>query len=293
MGHIILTVASYLLFNIAVWISLGKGGLPALAMANILGGIFTTIRYRQQIRDTGMKPNIKVALLGAIGIGCIVFGLRGAHQQLPVSISMELVYNSFAVSSWPLFVLLNVFWAKYFTERPNDFDLMCHGVMAIFVFLRIWSYNLDVDTIVISLPWVGIAVLGYVVFNLSIKLGRQHRATNIAMNLSGGVLLFIMAFLFSDFSNWQWWTPKYMMGAILGGIAIYGIVSRLGASYAVFTERSMSSLVAPLVYDGILVASPMVMVLTREQLSWPTVIIAAGMLLITAIRYKWHKTIRD
>lgn len=184
-----------------------------------------------------------------------------------------------------MFVALNQFWPKSFQERPNKFDLVCHGLMATMVVTRFTTYG-DFNFEPIGAAWIALAIAGYMLFNISIKLGRGHRATNLVMNVIGGLVL------------WGWGTAQgettlianmpVIGSAILGGIAIFGIVRGLGQSYAHFGAKNKASLVAPLVYDGILVASPAIMAVTGEAPSNWTFGVAAGMLAITIARYRHH-----
>lgn len=288
MFNVLMTVAAYLAFNLSIWLSIGKGGIPALAGANILGGLITLAwYYKKEVKNKGY-PKFTISFLGALGILLIVAGLRNAHASIPVSLSMESVYNGFACLSWPLFVLLNLRWPKTFSERPNRFDLGCHAAMAILVLTRFLTYG-EVGWNFMAVIWVMVAIAGYMMFNISIKLGKAHRATNIAMNLLGGLLVAIMAACVGDFGQWSW-TGRYLFGLLLGGLAIFGIVKYLGASYGHFGALKKGSLVAPLVYDGILVASPLVMVITGEwsRISVWTLLVAAGMLAVTTLRYRHH-----
>ncbi len=275
-------LAFYLLFNVAIWLSLGKGGLIALAAAHAHGALVTASYYRGQLKG---KPKWSVALLGSFGILAIATGLRGAHDHLPVSLGIEAVYNGFACLSWPLFVGLNRFWPSSFAERPNWFDLVCHALMAGMVAVRFTTYG-DFTISSMGLMWVGFAIAGYMVFNVSIKLAKGHRPTNVAMNLGGAALLGMVTFVREGLPSG--WSVALLMGMVLGGLAIFGIVKSLGDSYAHFGKLNKGSLVAPLVYDGILVASPLLMIITGEKVSGWTFAVAAGMCVITIVRYRHH-----
>jgi len=298
--NICLTVISYLFFNVAVWLAIGEGGLPALAAANIAGGLITAVFKRKEIISDkrGKMPKWHISLLGAFGIVAIVHGLRGAHTALPVSISMEMVYNSFAVLSWPMFAGLYMKWSKHFEEKPNFFDGKCHVIMAIFVLLRIRDYGLNFSEVAAASWWVGLAVLGYMLFNVSIKLASLHRITNVFMNLIGGALLLIWSFASSEFFGGYWWSFRHVSGAVLGGLAIFGIVTFLGASYNDFGKKGLSSLVAPLVYDGILIASPLVQICIGtiaifSAESAGMYLIAFGMLAVTSVRYQVRHVFKE
>lgn len=277
------SIAFYLIFNVAIWLSLGKGGLIAMAAANAIGALTTGAYYRKQLSG---KPQWSIALLGSFGILAIVMGLRGSHAHLPISLSIEAVYNGFACLSWPLFVGLNRFWPSSFVERPNRFDLVCHALMGIMVTLRFCTYG-NYSFELIGLMWIGLAIAGYMIFNISIKLGKGHRPTNITMNLGGAGLLILMTFGKESLPTTSWST-MLPTGMLLGGLAIFGIVKSLGDSYAYFGKLGRGSLVAPLVYDGILVASPSLMILTGEHVSGWTFAVAAGMFVITIARYRHH-----
>ncbi|MBD3311072.1 MAG: hypothetical protein GF349_01065 [Candidatus Magasanikbacteria bacterium] len=215
-------------------------------------------------------------------------GLRGGHSELDVSISMEMVYNGFAISSWPLFLLLNRFWSKNFQEKPNRFDLYCHGLMGLLVYMRIMTCD-QKDLIVSATPSIIIAIAGYALFNISIKLSNGHRATNITMNMGGGTLLLVYATILKDIGHWDW-DPIFIGGFILGAIGIFMLVRELGQSYIHFGHKGQASIVSPLVYDGILVGSPLVTLITDDMPDeWLFIIpIAFGMLLMTMIRYRHH-----
>jgi len=287
MPHVLLTVVAYLFFNLAIWLSVGEGGLLALAGANALGATITlAFYYRKEVQGKGSpKP---AAMIGAVGILLIVIGLRQAHATLPVSLSMEAVYNGFAIVSWPMFVALALLFPTHFTERPNKFDLGCHFLMAFLVAARFLTYG-AVDWNIMSILWVVIAILGYAAFNVGIKLGKSHRATNITMNFAGALLVLGYALLIGDLGYWQA-SPRYLGGLFLGGAAIFGIVRELGASYGHFGAMKKGSLVAPLVYDGILVLSPTVMIVTGEwdKISVWTIVVGLGMLGVTVVRYRHH-----
>ena len=289
MGNIILTVVSYLVFNLAIWLSIGKGGIIAIALANIAGATIMATHYHQQIISQGTRANLRVSLIGAIGILLIVLGLRGAHNSLPVSLSMEAVYNGFAIFSWPLFVILHLRWTNSFTETPNRFDLLCHFGMAALVTIRFATYG-DFQVDVSVFFWIIVAIAGYASFNVSIKLAKGHRLTNVWMNLIGGGLLILLAVIDWDRENMRINYFRYASGFALGATAVFGIVYNLGASYTHFGKLNKASLVPPLVYDGILVASPLVMIITGEfhLISFWTISIACGMLLITVFRYRHH-----
>lgn len=99
MQYILATIASYLLFNIAIYLSLGMGGVMALGLANVLGALATSLAYSTEIKKQGQRPRWRISILGSVGIVAIVAGLRGSHGHLPVSLSIEAVYNGFACLS--------------------------------------------------------------------------------------------------------------------------------------------------------------------------------------------------
>ncbi len=286
MSYVLATVISYLLFNVAIWLSLGMGGLIALGAANIFGAVATAISYSAQVRTQGLRPNWFVAVLGSFGILGIVVGLRGSHGHLPVSLSIEAVYNGFACLSWPMFVVLNQVWPNAFQERPNRFDLACHLLMVTMVVIRFTTYESYAFQIT-GVVWIMLAICGYMLFNISIKLAKGHRMTNITMNIGGGILLVLCGSLVRDGLVFSW-NLMLVYGSLLGGLAIFGIVKGLGESYNHFGRLGKASLVAPLVYDGILVASPAIMPISGEYPSNWTFGVAISMLAITIIRYRHH-----
>ncbi len=288
MTHIILTVVGYLGLNLAIWLSLGEGGLVMIAFSNMLGALITFIRFRTEVDSQQREIKWLPALSGSLGILLIVYGLRSSHAHLPVSLSIEAVYNTFATLTWPMFVFLHWVAPKHFSDRPNTLDIFCHVLMFGMVVLRFATYSgfePSENIWVVFIP-----VCGYMLFNISIKLSGGHRMTNIAMNIGGGVLLLLMAGKTGELRASSF-TPQYVAALTIGALSIYTVVSRLGASYKHFIGRGQASLVAPLVYDGILVASPAIMYFTDEAQHFTrwTIVVALGMLVITAIRYFGHQ----
>jgi len=287
---IIVTICAYLGFNVAVWLAIGHGGMVALGVANVLGGLMTALYFRKEMKGA---PKLHISALGAVGIVLIVLGLRWSHSVLPVTLSMEAVYNLFAIVTWPTFVLLHYIWPKKYQEEPGWFDLGCHAAMFLLVVARFATYG-DVELTLATLAAVGTAILGYLWFNLSIRAAatlpeKQRRPTNVTMNVLAGITLITLAMFYDAPSMVA--SGRNLTGLALGGISILGIVAALGSAYAHFGKLKLPSLVAPLVYDGILVASPILMVLTGEtnSLSGWTVLVAAGMLAVTVVRYRYHR----
>jgi hypothetical protein len=204
---------------------------------------------------------------------------------MPVYLSMEAVYNGFAVVSWPLFVLLGVFLPQRFADRPNRVDLLAHTAMSFMVIARFW--NAEVVWTGISVGGVILAILGYALFNIAIKLAAGHRATNVTMN---GIAVCMLAVLSCMLESGSRWSAFHGAGAALGGAAVFTIVRELGASYKWFGSRKQASLVAPLVYDGLLIVSPLVTIVTGGFIhDWPRMVsTAAGMIAITVFRWWYH-----
>lgn len=286
MRHLFGAVGAYVFFNIAVWASIGHGGLIALAAANALGGAITMAMYwRSEIVGRGM-PRFWIALLGACGVAGIVGGLRVAHASMPVHLGMEAVYNGFALISWPMFVMLRVFAPTRFTDRPTTVDLVCHGIMASLVTARFWNAQVEWSGQVIAA--VCFAITGYAVFNVAIKLAVGHRATNLAMNGFAALLLIILALVAGESASE--WSTIHVGAAVLGGTAVFLIVRELGACYRWFGNQGLGSLVAPLVYDGLLIASPVVTLITGGDIhEWPLMLTTAiGMVAVTLFRWWYH-----
>lgn len=280
-----MTVIAYLVFNLAVYISLGTGGIIAMGGANITASAVTAVVFWQAIKASG-KPRLEISLLGGIGIVLIVVGLRVSHARFPdLALSLEGVYNGFAVSSWFIFITLNHFLADEFPERPNDFDAICHLLMGLLVVGRFYQFGLQL--IPAAVLWGVIpAILGYTLFNISIKLAHGHRATNVMMNVIGGFGLIVGGLVTGGGDGVSFVNHANAAGLLLGGCSIFGIVYCLGKAYSRF-ERA--SLVPPLVYDGILIGSPTLSCLvTGNPLSFWTVWTGVGMVLVTIVRYKYH-----
>jgi len=199
---------------------------------------------------------------------------------------VEAVYNGFAIGSWPLFVLLAILWKNQFNEKPNWFDLGCHLAMATMVFGRFYTYPGNFQFTTIGMAWIAVAIAGYALFNISIKLSKGHRPTNVGMNIGGGLLLAAASLVWYGGLNVEHLEWK---GIALGGLSILGIVWALGKSYAHFGAQKKASLVAPLVYDGLLVTAPLLSLATGEPTSWTSgLAVGFGMLLITFVRWRYH-----
>jgi len=286
MGYILMTIIAYLAFNVSIWFSINEGGMVAMAFTNFVGAFGTAIFFRKDIK-TGSSANKMVALMGSLGILLIVVGLLGSHRHLPVSLSIEAVYNGFAIASWPLFVLFGIYWPAKFTERPNNFDFICHFAMAVMVFGRFLTYPGNFRITIIGISWIAVAITGYALFNISIKISAGNRATNILMNVGGGVFLLILSLFFQDVDSII--NNLEIRGILLGGFAILMLVWALGKSYQKFGARNQSSLVAPLVYDGLLVAAPVLSIITGDPISLTNgILLGFGMLSITYIRWRYR-----
>ena len=74
MGFIVVTIFGYLVFNVAVWLSIGTGGIIAMALANFLGAVLTAVYFRKEI-TVGSKAKKGIAVMGSVGILLIVLGL--------------------------------------------------------------------------------------------------------------------------------------------------------------------------------------------------------------------------
>lgn len=283
MFYVVLTVACYLCFNVGVWMStLGQSDL-AVGFGYLLGCLAIRLRFANQIRAQSNTPIQWPLVLGCgVSILITVSALRYAHSRLPLSLSMEAIYNGLAMASWPTFLMLNWFWPQRFKERPKWFDLLCHLLMFLLVALRFstyGAYHLDGGTIMA----LAAGASGYIGVNLAVMLIAGHRLSNIL-----GIALAAVALLCWQITNgasWHW-NGASIGATLLIALASYGIPVYLTAAYAHF--KQLASLVPPLVYDSLLVASPLVMIVRGEMVSHWTVLVAAGMVIVTVIRYRYH-----
>ena len=289
MQYIGICIIAYLAFNFGISLPSLTVGLVVMALANFLGAGVTATWFRKELQGW---PKIGRALMGSLGIGLIVLGLINSHDGLPIALSVEAVYNGLAISSWPVFLLLTWRWPGRFGNRPNWFDLGCHLAMAGLVFTRFYLYPGSFELTAIKLVWIGVAIAGYLCFNISIKLAGGHRPTTILMNLGGGFLLTALAVYKGQFTLNIGWDG--FGAALLGGIAIFGIVWSLGKCYGHFGPKGQGPLVIPLVYDGLLVFAPVLSLFAGDKVT-PTygVAVGLGMIFITYLRYWYHTRKRD
>jgi hypothetical protein len=286
MQYIALTIICYLLFNFAIILS--ASNLLALAGANFLGGIITGIYFRHEIIIQDKRPRCLISIMGAIGILLIVLGLRGVYLHFPPSLGMEAVYNGFTIASWPLFLLLSLVWSSKFKEKPRLFDLYAHLAMAVYVAFRFGIHGEWFP--VKAFFWVLVAILGYCLYNISIKTADNHRATNILMNFTGGILLILWTVFAGEYKAVAY--LPLVAATLLGGMAICGIVWGLGQSYIHFGKKNLATLVPLLVYDGIIISATVLGSILREGVVVWAIVTATGMLSVTALRYIYHSSRR-
>lgn len=285
MINVLYTVGCYLLFNLGVYYSTLGGSDLALGVGYILGCVLIRWRLANQIRQQSQLPINWWCVIGnAVSILVTANALRYAHARVPLSLSMEAVYNGLAMLSWPTFLLLGNFWPKHFSDKPKAFDLLCHGLMFLLVATRFntyGAYSIDAAT------WAALAcaAIGYIGVNVTIKLFKGHRLSSIY-----GILLAAVILLAGQFYSgaWQLWSLNgyFVISLVLVSIASYGIPVYLAGAYAHF--KSLSSLVPPLVYDTLLVTSPLVMIVRHEVISPWTIGVGIGMIIVTVIRFRYH-----
>lgn len=290
MGPILVAVLCYLVHSVAIDALKGPGGFWGLVAVEFLAAFVMAVLYRKQIwEQRGLPIKWGVAFIGGSGIGIIMVALPWVYRVLPVSLGMEAVYNGLAIFSWPVFILLHLRWKKRFQERPNRFDLGCHLLMFILVIGRFGTYEGVFDLLGAAIP-TALAIGAYLMLNISIKFAEQHRVTLILLYIIGGVWVGGIGLL-NGVELPQWDTPSFYIAIIADTCAVLGILVILGVAYKRFGERAQSSLVIPLVYDGILVGTPLVITVTGESMSIWTFVLSAAMLLVSLVRYHHHNKV--
>lgn len=285
MIYVLLTVVSYLLFNWGVWLSTLGGSELAVGIGYLVGCGLIGLKFNGQIKQQRASPiKWKLVLFGTTSILVTINALRYAHSQLPLSLSMEAIYNGLALGTWPTFLILHRFWPATFKDRPKWFDLGCHAVMLLLVLTRFLTYGEYHLT-----GWTILAIVcgaaGYIGVNIAVMLIAGHRVSNILIVAIAALILLCGQIGWGAAATWSW--NLQSLGAVtLVALASYGIPVYLTAAYAHF--KSLASLVPPLVFDSLLVASPLMMVVRGELISIWTVIVAVGMVVVTVARYRYH-----
>lgn len=285
MINVLYTVGCYLLFNLGVYFSTKGGSDLALGAGYILGCALIRWRLANQIQQQSQMPINWWCVVGnAVSILVTANALRYAHARIPLSLSMEATYNGLAMLSWPTFLLLGSFWPNHFSDKPKAFDLLCHGLMFLLVATRFntyGAYSIDATT------WAALAcaAIGYIGVNVTIKLFKGHRLSSIYGILLAAGCLLSWQIVHGALAHWQG-NQYSLLGILLVTVASYGIPVYLAGAYAHF--KGLGSLVPPLVYDSLLVCSPLVMYVRGEVISPWTIAVGVGMITVTVVRFRYH-----
>ncbi|MBU1119506.1 hypothetical protein KKH43_06515 [Patescibacteria group bacterium] len=274
MIYVFLTIIAYILFNFSI-IEAGNS-LLNIAIANVIGGLFT-MWWR---KGRPWKGNLLHAIPGAIGIPLIVYGLSFSHKSLqaPGEV-MEVVYDIFIVS----FTI--TLWAFNKTKMAKV-DMPRHLVMLALVGLRLVIHWKSHWTFMSFVP-VLVAVLGYILFNTSIKISQNNPSTNSLMNILGGVVLALSGLFVPgvtvELTSISW------VAAFSGG-SILLLVWAFGSSYGSKFFAKCVEVVPAMVYDGLLLAAPLTIGLWYGQnFYFVDFLITLGFLAVAVDRLWCHK----
>ncbi len=275
------SILGYIIFNIAI---IESHGIANYGLMNLLAGILSLIIFHNEVRS---KPQLLIALLGAIGIVAIVFGLRWTHQALsdPAS-TMESVYDLVVFSSVGLWYLVEI-PLKLGRTPIRRFDIAFHVLMFGLVVLRLAIHWQDKWSITNFAPVI-IAVLGYWLFNISIRLSQKDssktRTTNIAMNILGGTLLLIISFIIGGNAL------SVNQGTPIGVVGIVAIVFCLGKAYKYLGEKGLAPLVVTGTYDGLLIFAPIVLSFVfAQKFLVVDLLITFGFIIVMASRVAFYR----
>jgi hypothetical protein len=277
---LLLTVLGYIFFNIAVI----ESGHSTLNLGLMNAGVVACIIFRHQLKAW---PRWGVSVLGALGILAIVYGLRWTHAALqdPANV-MEVIYDLVVFTSVGLWMVV---------ERPlglqptkvNPFDVVLHVIMACLVLTRLQIHWQDGWEPITFLP-AGLAVIGYWLFNVSVRVAQKEpkstRSTNVTMNVIAGLALCCLAFVEGGAATTLSWV------VVLGIFALVLIVYFIGRSYAVLGPMKMAPFVMVGIYDGLLIFAPLAMLLVyATPYSWKDVAITAGFIAVMATRLLFYR----
>lgn len=274
-------ITGYILFNVAI-IESGSA-LINLGLLNLFAGLITWGIFRSQVKAWPMWDK---ALIGVMGIVCIVFGLRFTHVSLQnPAVTIEFIYDLVVITSVAVWALVEKPLGLQKT-KVHGFDIWLHIIMAFLVTIRIAYHWQPEWTLWSFLPGL-IAVAGYHLFNIGIRLAQKvperTRSTNVAMNIIGGLVLLAAAFVTGG-EALQIGTP-----AILGTIAVVMIVYALGEAYKNLGPKGLSSLVPVATYDGLLILAPIAMLFIYNQpFDLFEIVITFGFLAVMAKRVIMH-----
>ena len=283
-AFLFLTVFGYILFNVAIIES--ESSTLNLGVMNAMAGLVSAVIFRKELRAF---PKWWTAILGAVGICGIVFGLRWTHAALkdPAS-TMEVVYDVVVFSSVGLWVLLEKPLGLQKT-KVHPLDIVLHVVMALLVIARLQVHWQDGWQPITFIPAL-FAVSGYWLFNVSIRLSQKDpdstRSTNVTMNLLAGSFLVAIAIA-------QGRTALSLSGAAaLGTLAIVIIVYFIGRSYRALGPLGMAPFVMVGVYDGLLICAPIAMILIyKTPYVWQDFCITIGFVSVMATRLWYYRTL--
>ncbi|MBU1166959.1 hypothetical protein KKC60_00935 [Patescibacteria group bacterium] len=274
MQYVVLTIIAYILFNFSI-IEAGNS-LINIAIANMFGGLFTM--WLRKGRP--WKGNILHAMPGVIGIPLIVYGLSLSHRSLmsPGEV-MEITYDVFIVS----FTL--ILWSFNKTKMAKV-DIPRHIIMLFLVGLRL-VIHWKTEWTLMSFAPILLAVLGYILFNTSIKISQNNASTNSLMNILGGGVLALSGFVVPG--------DQVVFGAVswvaaFSGASILLLVWAFGACYSSSFFKDCVEVVPAMVYDGLLLAAPLTIGLWYGQrLCFVDILITLGFLAVAIDRLWCHK----
>lgn len=335
--YIALAIVGYLMFNTGILLA---NGYLNYGIFNIAGGLATATIFYKKVKAL---PKINFSLLGAIGILCIVFGLRKSYDLLmnPTTV-MDLTYDNVVFSILVVFFFVENI-VNHFKDSPKSkiykFDVNLHVLMALLVSARLivhWDneWTFDVTTMICACvliyfffriglkfiakreeedrlksihtiglllvvangffvsfcPSIILTVLGYWLFNISLRLSsldeKSRVPTNVCMNVIGGLAICAITIFMPETER------QINYSIIIGAIGIICIVYGLGKAYAFWKEIGLAPAVTTANYDGLLLfASPYFSLFFNKPFFWYDWLITLGfvIVLVTRLAYFYNE----
>lgn len=273
-------IFGYIFLNFGI-IESGSGILN-FGLMNLIAGCISLFIFQKEVFKPFHLPDFKMALVGALGVVEIVFGLQQTHMSWhdPGS-TMDFIYDVLVFGGLPIWIAVDIMFKLEKKTPIYWWDLTLHVFMLALVLYRLWIHW-GTGWEVSGFGWAAMAIFGYWIFNISVERASgklNSRATNITMNLSAGfILLGISIFRGGD-------AVSVNHGTILGAFGVVMIVTGLGTLYKRLSPKGLKPMVLPLVYDGLLIVAPLVMSIvykkTFDSRDW---FISLGFLIILLVR---------
>ncbi len=273
-------IVGYVLLSTVFWLA-GKS-LLAMALAQAVGGMLC-LRHAAGAQSTPLTwRRVGAVGLGGMAVVLVATSIPRAYAALSPDLGAGLVYDGLVLLS-PFF-----FWAmpkklgSGIGQRVSMFDISMTLLMTGLVVWRAvshWRTGLPLS----GFWFIGIAIGGYLLINLSIKLLPGDSRAHAGINFLAAALLATWGAASQPFPD----LALLMLGGIGGGIASRTITRGLSTAYMQFTDPA---LVIGLVYDGFITVGPLILqLLAGKPLLISDLLISAGCLAITLVRYQYHE----